>query len=233
MRHYDAIKSGKKEPSPNSSSSSQPPCPLDLLSSSHATLRSLLAAHISKKPIGPNFDLDLDMLTIHLLNHPILTRLRAAQARHSAVRLRDFERRTYDPLALTLRDCTLFIRVRVPVRNLDLEPQGPDDNGGDLDVEVKLADLDAKSPAGGKLERWIETERRLIEEGWYEAKDVLGGDDEAGGEGRGGGELRLCDLGWGWSEEGDGDGVQKGEGEGTKGKKLKGIEVRELVDELI
>jgi len=53
--------------------------------------------------------------------------------------------------AMTLRDCTLFLR-----------------RSGE-DVEAKLADLDMKQP--GKMERWKQVERSLIKEGWYEHKE--------------------------------------------------------------
>lgn len=49
--------------------------------------------------------------------------------------------------AMTLRDCTLFVRGSA---------------GG---IEARLGDLDFKQPE--KLGRWKEVERKLIEEGWY------------------------------------------------------------------
>lgn len=49
--------------------------------------------------------------------------------------------------AMTLRDCTLFIR-------------GTDDG-----IEARLGDLDFKQPE--KLGRWKDLERKLIAEGWY------------------------------------------------------------------
>jgi inositol-pentakisphosphate 2-kinase len=57
--------------------------------------------------------------------------------------------------AMTLRDCTLFVR------------------GGAEGIEARLGDLDFKQP--GKLGRWRDVERELIDEGWYvngEAKAV-------------------------------------------------------------
>lgn len=49
--------------------------------------------------------------------------------------------------AMTLRDCTLFVR------------------GTSEGIEARLGDLDFKQPE--KLGRWKEVERRLIDEGWY------------------------------------------------------------------
>jgi inositol-pentakisphosphate 2-kinase len=63
--------------------------------------------------------------------------------------------------AMTVRDLTVFLRV-------DLD-------GG---VETGIGDLDMKTAEAGKGEYWRETERALVEEGWYEGK-------EEGGAGRG------------------------------------------------
>lgn len=49
--------------------------------------------------------------------------------------------------AMTLRDCTLFVR------------------GGTAGIEARLGDLDFKQPE--KLGRWRDMERGLIDEGWY------------------------------------------------------------------
>ncbi|MCJ1297675.1 Inositol-pentakisphosphate 2-kinase [Hypocenomyce scalaris] len=54
--------------------------------------------------------------------------------------------------AMTLRDCTMFVVVPSP---------------GYGSVQARLGDLDWKSPDGKKAEYWLETERRLINEGWY------------------------------------------------------------------
>ena len=66
--------------------------------------------------------------------------------------------------AMTLRDCTLFVR------------------GGATGIEARLGDLDFKQPE--KLSRWKDVERKLIDEGWYlnaEAKAVWS-------------EERICQL---------------------------------------
>jgi len=49
--------------------------------------------------------------------------------------------------AMTLRDCTLYVR------------------GSDNDIEARLADLDLKQPQ--KLSSWRKIEQHLIEGGWY------------------------------------------------------------------
>jgi inositol-pentakisphosphate 2-kinase len=66
--------------------------------------------------------------------------------------------------AMTLRDCTLFVR------------------GGVAGIEARLGDLDFKQPE--KLGRWKDVERKLIDDGWYvnaEAESVWS-------------EERICQL---------------------------------------
>lgn len=62
------------------------------------------------------------------------------------------------PLAMTLRDCTCFVRIPA-------DPSRP--------VEAKLADLDKKNRAA-KLGYWQEMERRLVDGGYYEGREEGG-----------------------------------------------------------
>ncbi|TGZ83761.1 hypothetical protein EX30DRAFT_338373 [Ascodesmis nigricans] len=62
--------------------------------------------------------------------------------------------------AMTVRDLTIFLRVSAETG----------------EIECGVGDLDLKTGEGGKRHYWRETERKLVEEGWY-MKD---------GEGRGG-----------------------------------------------
>ncbi|KKK20354.1 hypothetical protein ARAM_003311 [Aspergillus rambellii] len=55
-------------------------------------------------------------------------------------------------LAMTLRDCTMFIKMSRNDRGL---------------VEIRLGDLDLKTGTGGKAQYWLDLESRLINEGWY------------------------------------------------------------------
>ncbi|KAI9931241.1 hypothetical protein ASPWEDRAFT_166812 [Aspergillus wentii DTO 134E9] len=55
-------------------------------------------------------------------------------------------------LAMTLRDCTMFIKM-------PCDDKGP--------VEVRLGDLDLKTGAGGKAQYWLNLEKRMVDEGWY------------------------------------------------------------------
>lgn len=74
---------------------------------------------------------------------------------------------------MTLRDCACFVRVPADAR---------------LPVEAKLADLDRKNWEA-KTGYWAEMERRLVEGGYYEGREVGGvGTDcllEAGPDRRG------------------------------------------------
>ncbi|CAD0093306.1 unnamed protein product, partial [Aureobasidium vineae] len=65
--------------------------------------------------------------------------------------------------AMTLRDCVLFVK-------------------GSLDAfentaDIRLADLDFKHAHPDKVEKWMDTERTLIDEGWYTNTEI----DEAPG----------------------------------------------------
>lgn len=61
-------------------------------------------------------------------------------------------------LAMTLRDCTCFVRI-------------PSD--GDRPVEAKLGDMDRKN-AEGKMEYWREMEKNLVDGGFYEGTEEGG-----------------------------------------------------------
>ncbi|KAI5210373.1 hypothetical protein E4T39_00114 [Aureobasidium subglaciale] len=65
--------------------------------------------------------------------------------------------------AMTLRDCVLFVK-------------------GSLDVfedtaDIRLADLDFKHAHPDKIQKWMETEKLLIDEGWYKDTGVDGGSE--------------------------------------------------------
>ncbi|KAJ5619767.1 Inositol-pentakisphosphate 2-kinase [Penicillium lagena] len=55
-------------------------------------------------------------------------------------------------VAMTLRDCTMYIKI-------------PSDDRAP--VEIRLGDLDVKAGSGGKAEYWLDVETQLISEGWY------------------------------------------------------------------
>ena len=90
---------------------------------------------------------------------PLLGRLKALQAIHCHVGLQDFDAGADDDisLAMTLRDCSVFVKIEASGEKVEI-------------LDVKLADLDLKSTDRDKREKWINMERRLVEEGWYEGK---------------------------------------------------------------
>ncbi|KAL2358940.1 inositol-pentakisphosphate 2-kinase [Cryomyces antarcticus] len=63
--------------------------------------------------------------------------------------------------AMTLRDCTLFIKIHLT-------------NNG---LEARLGDLDLKMAEKGKVAKWRNIERSLLDEGWYAGEDT---DSQAG-----------------------------------------------------
>ncbi|KAF4555907.1 Inositol-pentakisphosphate 2-kinase-like protein [Elsinoe fawcettii] len=92
---------------------------------------------------------------------PVLEKIRDYQAQFDPkgiLALNEDEQPSPDYLlAMTLRDCAMFLRTPKSLR------QGP--------VEVRLADLDAKMPHPEKIKRWRETEQTLVKDGWYECKE--------------------------------------------------------------
>ena len=135
-------------------------CPLDLLSEDAVALLTLLP----KIGLSPN---DLSTFKIHI--QPLLRRLKALQRKYSQVGLVDFSVRAPEhpevalnsaaglyemALGMTLRDCSVFVRYTP--------------NVAAYEAEVKLADLDIKCPSQVRLDKWVATERQLIEGGWYE-----------------------------------------------------------------
>ena len=124
-------------------------CPFDLLSADDHVLedvvRLLSLSDESAKTYVSTFKAQIQ---------PLLLRLRDLQAEYNNVSLQAFQNGLdLDfSVSMALRDCSVFVKSR-----------RSDAGGG----EVRLADLDLKSSAGGKLGKWAGTEQRLLEEGWY------------------------------------------------------------------
>ena len=66
-------------------------------------------------------------------------------------------------LAMTMRDCAVFVRVRERF---------------DSRVEVRLADLDAKLGHAERVDKWRATERALGEQGWYTNTEKDGAEEK-------------------------------------------------------
>lgn len=124
-------------------------CPFDLLSTDDDVLedivRSLSLSDESARTYVSTFKTQIQ---------PLLIRLRDLQAEYNNVSLQAFQTGLdLDfSVSMALRDCSVFVKSRRSEFGWG---------------EVRLADLDLKSSAGGKLGKWAGMERRLIEEGWY------------------------------------------------------------------
>ena len=146
-------------------------CPLDLLSSHDVVLDDVLRSLV---------DDDLGQMTAIFREkvQPLLVRLRMLQVEHARVGLPDTDgddlsvpfypdsggsqetaevSSMFDTLmGMTFRDCSVFIRYDI--------------GKSDQEAEVRLADLDMKS---AKLRKWADTERQLIDGGWYTGTEDL------------------------------------------------------------
>ena len=65
--------------------------------------------------------------------------------------------------AMTLRDCSLFLKVWVRKQH---------ERGMEARIECKVGDLDLKTGDGGRAVYWRDVERRLRMGGWYVKRDV-------------------------------------------------------------
>ena len=127
-------------------------CPLDLVSESPADLRRVSSQLIGLDK-GPGI---IERFAKWLETDPLLKLLRSHQAKldQQGVLVGDVDDENF-LTAMTLRDCTLFVKFR------------PEESGEK--VEARLGDLDLKSKA--KKEYWRRSELELIEEGWYEGNE--------------------------------------------------------------
>ena len=150
-------------------------CPLDFLTCSNSPpvltsiLNHLSSLSLNTLPPPPTQETQQQTQQTHQTHHQhsqlsrwlqtntVLPRLRAAQlANDRNGPLGADAQDAQFQLAMTLRDCTCFLRIPA-------DPRAP--------VEAKLADLDKKNWAA-KLGYWQATERRLIEGGYYEGGEV-------------------------------------------------------------
>ena len=130
-------------------------CPLDLVSKdrnivAEALYRLYNETHNSTKPV-PRSDPTLNRVIDFVATCPILKRLRELQIALDPNgvlngNIHDSQLLT----AMTLRDCTWFLRIPKAV---------------DGELKARLGDLDQKSPK--KVEYWRSIEQQLIDEGWY------------------------------------------------------------------
>lgn len=137
-------------------------CPLDFLAcrTSRNALTNVvrhLSSHDPRLDPATGSAQQRSRLTGWLESNALLPRLRDAQvALDRTGPLGADVRDAHFQLAMTLRDCTCFVRIPA-------DPGAP--------VEAKLADLDKKN-AAAKLGYWQAMERRLLEGGYYEGREV-------------------------------------------------------------
>lgn len=128
-------------------------CPMALLSDDDRVIRDAI------RPLWrENAMLNVFVAAFKEKIQPALKQLRSLQSEHNCVGLDDFE----NPIgkdfsvSMAIRDCSLFLLI-------DTIPERPV-----VRIEMaKFIDLDLKETNGGKLERWAQIERQLIEGGWY------------------------------------------------------------------
>ncbi|EJT73167.1 hypothetical protein GGTG_10016 [Gaeumannomyces tritici R3-111a-1] len=138
-------------------------CPLRLLDrGSPESLRivcdDLTAAAGADAGVFAEGSRGLESLREWLLTNELLPRLRDAQLANDTVGVLEPEDTFGLGRAMTLRDCTCYVR---------LTPGG----GGGGGVEARLGDLDLKDQET-KLEYWKNMELELIDGGWYMGAEV-------------------------------------------------------------
>lgn len=156
-------------------------CPLDLVSEQY---ENVLRATGSIKGCK-----DRSRLARILYRNPTLQRLQSLQKTERDVGLHGPAAQSREmSLAMTLRDCTMFVKVssccesgsvmvKVKIMSGNIiqsriltSPQIPHDERSS--IEIRLGDLDLKIGAGGKAGYWRDLETRLIDQGWYRGSNI-------------------------------------------------------------
>ncbi|KAJ5164617.1 Inositol-pentakisphosphate 2-kinase [Penicillium coprophilum] len=154
-------------------------CPFDLVSEQYENV--LRATGLIK---GCK---DRSRLARILYRNPTLQRLQSLQKTERDVGLQGPAAQSREmSLAMTLRDCTMFIKVSQDTNPGFVDPvkmkgiivririlttlQIPHDEKSP--VEIRLGDLDLKTGAGGKAGYWRDLETQLISQGWYQGSDI-------------------------------------------------------------
>ncbi|KAJ5168990.1 uncharacterized protein N7482_004584 [Penicillium canariense] len=137
MKNHDARSLGQKE--------QRSFCPLDLVSE---RVDNVFRATTFIQGCS-----DRARLARILFRNPTLLKLQSQQKTWRGVGLLGPSAQSHETsLDMTLRDCTMFIKI-------PRDEKSP--------VEIRLGDLDLKTGAGGKAKYWRDVEMHLIEGGWY------------------------------------------------------------------
>ncbi|KAF3917484.1 hypothetical protein ABW21_db0201463 [Orbilia brochopaga] len=128
-------------------------CPLDLVSG-HIERAKNAVRHILGRSRCSN-EILVQRVTNALVSSPQLAVLKELQASLDPTGILEADHQSKEFLtAMTLRDCTFFVKVTPS------------------DIQARLGDFDVKSGEGGKSAYWIETERALIDGGWYSGTEA-------------------------------------------------------------
>ncbi|KAL8763348.1 MAG: hypothetical protein Q9184_000819 [Pyrenodesmia sp. 2 TL-2023] len=137
-------------------------CPLALLADDDQdTLSSPLDSILSGSRGAPLNILDFArQLRPYFHQNPLIKLLRNLQIEKDPRGILQTDPSNLDFMtAMTLRDCTMFLKI-------------PNRDDTDAQSDVRLGDLDLKTPDGNKAAYWKDTERQLIDEGWYTATET-------------------------------------------------------------
>ncbi|KAL9117312.1 MAG: hypothetical protein Q9187_006153 [Circinaria calcarea] len=123
-------------------------CPLNLVSLDRAkvaaTINDILRGSSCSEPLSSRI---LDFI----YQSPLLPSLKEQQVQLDPIGVFAISNDSIDFMtAMTLRDCTLFVKIN---------------QSQDFEIEARLGDLDLKSPS--KFDYWRSLERELIDGGWY------------------------------------------------------------------
>ncbi|KAK6358836.1 Inositol-pentakisphosphate 2-kinase [Orbilia brochopaga] len=123
-------------------------CPFDLVSG-HMDRAKNAVRHILGHPRSSDEAL-VQRVTDALVACPQLSILKELQASLDPAGILEADHKSNEFLtAMTLRDCTFFVKV------------------SPISVQARLGDFDVKSGEGGKSAYWVQLERDLIDGGWY------------------------------------------------------------------
>ncbi|ORY12951.1 inositol-pentakisphosphate 2-kinase [Clohesyomyces aquaticus] len=164
-------------------------CPLQLATGNSDLIQIFISGSLKPREDGswkvegvPDRGVIVAAMTAYLATgpgHALLGHIRELQEQHDPHGVLDLDPTDPDVqhnlrLAMTLRDCSLFVTARWHDKSNSNSSEAtppptptPGSKSGTLTVEVesKLGDLDFKSPE--KLEDWKEKERELVSQGWY------------------------------------------------------------------
>ncbi|KAF3936668.1 hypothetical protein ABW19_dt0209642 [Dactylella cylindrospora] len=127
-------------------------CPFDLVSGDINRAKTAVK-HILQHPRNKDEKL-VQRVTEALMNSPQLAILKELQASLDPLGILDADHKSKEFLtAMTLRDCTFYVKV------------------SPTDIQARLGDFDVKSGEGGKSAYWIRNEKELIDEGWYQGTE--------------------------------------------------------------